>query len=123
GDRMTMVFDFVGNEQLFLSLARKTAAPLRKSLMTRPEPGGMGQWAVFLRNHDELNLGGLTEQEREECFAQFGPEPRMQVYDRGLRRRLAAMFDGDQTRLKMAFSLLLALPGTPVIWYGDEIGM
>ncbi|QYO75444.1 alpha-amylase family protein [Devosia salina] len=123
GDRMTMVFDFVGNQQLFLSLARKTAAPLRRSLAARPEPGGMGQWAVFLRNHDELNLGNLTEQERDECFAQFGPKPDMQVYDRGLRRRLAAMFDGDQTRLKMAFSLLLALPGTPVIWYGDEIGM
>lgn len=123
GDRMTMVFDFVGNEQLFLSLARQTAAPLRRALASRPEPGGMGQWAVFLRNHDELNLGGLTEQERQDCFTAFGPEPRMQIYDRGLRRRLASMFDGDQTRLKMAFSLLLALPGTPVIWYGDEIGM
>ena len=123
GDRMTMVFDFVGNQQLFLSLARKTAAPLRRSLAARPDPQGMGQWAVFLRNHDELNLGNLTEQEREQCFAAFGPDPDMQIYDRGLRRRIASMFDGDETRLKMAFSLLLALPGTPVIWYGDEIGM
>ena len=123
GDRMTMVFDFVGNQQLFLSLARGTAAPLRRSLAARPDPQGMGQWAVFLRNHDELNLGNLTEQEREQCFAAFGPDPDMQIYDRGLRRRLASMFDGDETRLKMAFSLLLALPGTPVIWYGDEIGM
>jgi maltose alpha-D-glucosyltransferase / alpha-amylase len=123
GDRMTMVFDFVGNQQLFLSLARETAAPLRHSLATRPEPGGMGQWAVFLRNHDELNLGNLTEQERRECFERFGSEPGMQVYERGLRRRLAPMFDGDEERLKMAFSLLLALPGTPVFWYGDEIGM
>ena len=123
GDRMTMVFDFVGNQQLFLSLARQTASPLRRSLAARPDPQGMGQWAVFLRNHDELNLGNLTEQEREQCFAAFGPDPDMQVYDRGLRRRLASMFDGDENRLKMAFSLLLALPGTPVIWYGDEIGM
>ena len=94
GDRMTMVFDFVGNQQLFLSLARKTASPLRRSLAARPEPEGMGQWAGFLRNHDELNLGNLTEQERGECFAAFGPDPDMQIYDRGLRRRLASMFDG-----------------------------
>lgn len=123
GDRMTMVFDFFGNQHLFLSMARNTAAPLRRALSSRPLPSGMGQWASFLRNHDELDLGRLTEQERQECFAAFGPRPGMQLYERGIRRRLASMFDGDEKRLKLAFSLMLALPGTPVLWYGDEIGM
>ena len=123
GDRMTMVFDFTANQQLFLSLARETAAPLRRCLAQRPEPEGMGQWAMFLRNHDELNLGQLTQQERQECFALYGPNPKMQLFDRGLRRRLASMLDGDQARLRMAYSLMLALPGTPVFWYGDELGM
>ncbi|MBD8064144.1 alpha-amylase family protein [Devosia sp. PTR5] len=123
GDRMTMVFDFIGNQHLFLSLAQKTAAPLRQALAARPAPNGMGQWANFLRNHDELDLGRLTEQEKSECFAAFGPKPEMQIYDRGIRRRLASMLDGDERRLKLAFSLLMSLPGTPVLWYGDEIGM
>lgn len=123
GDRMTMVFDFFGNQHLFLSLARQTAAPLRRALASRPAPTGMGQWANFLRNHDELDLGRLTQQEREECFAAFGPKKSMQIYERGIRRRLASMLDGDERRIKLAFSLMLSLPGTPVLFYGDEIGM
>lgn len=123
GDRMTLVFDFVANQQMFLGLARRTAAPLRHALSTRPEPEGLGQWAMFLRNHDELNLGQLTQQERQECFDLYGPDKDMQLFDRGLRRRLAPMLGGDLARLKMAYSLMLALPGTPVFWYGDEIGM
>jgi maltose alpha-D-glucosyltransferase / alpha-amylase len=78
---------------------------------------------MFLRNHDELDLGRLSEAERAEAFAAFGPEKHMQAYDRGIRRRLASMLSGDEQRLKLAFSLVFALPGTPVIWYGEEIGM
>ena len=81
------------------------------------------QWASFLRNHDELDLGRLSDAERNEVFAAFGPAPEMQAYERGIRRRLAPMLDGDERRLKQAFSLMFALPGTPVLWYGDEIGM
>ena len=80
-------------------------------------------WATFLRNHDELTLDKLTDAEREEVFAAFGPDEDMQVYGRGLRRRLPTMFGGDQRRLRMAYSLLLALPGTPTLFYGEEIGM
>jgi maltose alpha-D-glucosyltransferase/alpha-amylase len=81
------------------------------------------QWAHFLRGHDELDLGRLYEQDRQEVFAAFGPDPGMQLYGRGIRRRLAPMFDGDLRRVEMAHSLIFSLPGAQVIRYGDEIGM
>src|SRR5919198_355382 len=84
-------------------------------------PGG--QWATFLRNHDEIDLSRLTAEQREEVFAAFGPEQNMRLYDRGIRRRLAPMLGGDRRRLEMAYSLMCTLPGTPVIRYGDEIAM
>jgi maltose alpha-D-glucosyltransferase/alpha-amylase len=89
---------------------------------TKPRPA-TAQWGLFLRNHDELDLGRLTDQQRQKVFAAFGPDKDMQLYDRGIRRRLAPMFDGDQRRLELAYSLLFTLPGTPVIRYGDELGM
>jgi glycosidase len=76
-----------------------------------------------VRNHDELTLDKLTDKEREEVFAAFGSEPTMQLYGRGLRRRLPPMLDGDPRRLRLVYSLLFALPGTPVLFYGEEIGM
>ena len=123
GDRMSMIFDFVLNQNLMLAMARRTASPLRQALERRPLPGGTGQWANFLRGHDELSLERLSKQEQQECFAAFGPEPEMQIYGRGLRRRLAGMLDGDQARLRLAYSLLFALPGTPVVWFGEELGL
>src|ERR687897_339239 len=81
------------------------------------------QWATFVRNHDELTLDKLTDDERQEVFAAFGPEERMQVYGRGLIRRLPPMLDGDPRRVRMVYSLLFSLPGTPVLFYGEEIGM
>ena len=123
GDRMQLVFDFIGNQALWLGLARDSALPLKEALRERPAPALQEQWATFLRNHDELSLDKLSDAEREEVYGVFGPEERMQVYGRGLRRRLAPMLDGDPDRLALAFSLMFALPGTPVIWYGDEIGL
>ena len=76
-----------------------------------------------MRNHDELTLDKLSDEERAEVFAAFGPEERMQVYGRGLRRRLPPMLDGDPRRIRMVYSLLFSLPGTPVLFYGEEIGM
>ena len=81
------------------------------------------QWATFLRNHDELTLDKLGDAERQEVFAAFGPEPEMQVYDRGLKRRLPTMLGGDPRRIRMAYSLMFSLPGTPTLYYGEEIGM
>jgi maltose alpha-D-glucosyltransferase/alpha-amylase len=78
---------------------------------------------MFLRNHDELDLGRLTAKQRDTVFAAFGAEPGMQLYGRGIRRRLAPMLDGDRRRIELAYSLMFTLPGTPVLRYGDEIGM
>src|SRR5258708_10983896 len=89
---------------------------------TTPRPA-TAQWGMFLRNHDELDLGRLSEKQQQKVFAAFAPDPDMQLYDRGVRRRLAPMFDGDRRRLELAYSLMFTLPGTPVIRYGDEIGM
>jgi maltose alpha-D-glucosyltransferase/alpha-amylase len=81
------------------------------------------QWGHFLRNHDELDLGRLTNEQRQAVFDAFGPESNTQLYERGIRRRLAPMLQGDRRRLELAYGLLMTLPGTPVIRYGDEIGM
>jgi maltose alpha-D-glucosyltransferase / alpha-amylase len=78
---------------------------------------------LFLRNHDELDLGRLTPEQRQRVFDAFGPEPDMQLYERGIRRRLAPMLNGDRRRIELAYSLMFTLPGTPVIRYGDELGM
>ncbi len=121
--RMHMLFNFIVNQALFLALARQESAPLKSALASLPKLPHKAQWAQFLRGHDELDLGRLTDEEREEVFQAFGPRPDMQIYDRGIRRRLAPMLDGDQRRIEMAHSLMFSLPGTQVIRYGDEIGM
>ena len=122
GDGVHMMFNFWANQHLFASLATQDARPLAQALReTRSLPEG-AQWAHFLRNHDELDLGHLDDDVRNAVFREFGPEPSMQLYDRGIRRRLAPML-GDRRRIELAYSLLFSLPGTPVLRYGDEIGM
>ncbi|WP_456618411.1 MULTISPECIES: alpha-amylase family protein [unclassified Bradyrhizobium] len=122
-DRMHMMFNFHVNQHLFYALASGDSRPLAKALKaTRPRPAS-AQWGLFLRNHDELDLGRLTKAQREAVFKNFGPDKDMQLYDRGIRRRLAPMLGGDRRRLELAYSLMCTLPGTPVIRYGDEIGM
>ena len=123
GDELTMLFDFIGMQQMYLSMARADAGPLVKALKQRPQVSPDSQWATFVRNHDELTLDKLTDDERQEVFDAFGPEERMQVYGRGLTRRLPPMLDGDPRRTRMVYSLLFSLPGTPVLFYGEEIGM
>jgi maltose alpha-D-glucosyltransferase/alpha-amylase len=104
-------------------MASADTAPLRKALRVTKQRPATAQWGVFLRNHDELDLGRLTPEQRETVFAAFGPTPDMQLYERGIRRRLAPMLDGDRRRLELAYSVMLTSPGTPVLRYGDEIGM
>jgi trehalose synthase len=123
GDELQMMFDFIGMQAMYLSLAREDARPLARALRRRPTIAPDCQWATFVRNHDELTLDKLSETERQEVFAAFGPDEEMQIYDRGLKRRLPPMLDGDPRRIRMVYSLLFSLPGTPVLYYGEEIGM
>jgi maltose alpha-D-glucosyltransferase/alpha-amylase len=123
GERLQMMFNFDVNQHLFYAMASGDTQPLIKALAdTKPRPA-TAQWGQFLRNHDELDLGRLTDSQRETVFAEFGPEKSMQLYGRGIRRRLAPMLHGDRRRLELAYSLMMTLPGTPVLRYGDEIGM
>jgi len=121
-DGMHMIFNFFVNQHLFESLATGKVAPLRDALRQTATIPESAQWAHFLRNHDELDLGRLSEETRAAVFEEFGPDPKMHLYDRGLRRRLASML-GDRRRIELAYSMMFALPGTPVLRYGDEIGM
>jgi maltose alpha-D-glucosyltransferase / alpha-amylase len=123
GDRMHMMFNFQVNQNLFYALAASDCRPLVQALKaTKPRPP-TAQWGLFLRNHDELDLGRLTEEQRQRVFECFGPEEEMQLYERGIRRRLAPMLNGDRRRIELAYSLMFTLPGTPFVRYGDEIGM
>ena len=123
GERLPMMFNFQLNQNTFYTLATGDTKPLKKALLATKARPASAQWGVFLRNHDELDLGRLTPEAREAVFAEFAPEPDMQLYGRGIRRRLAPMLSGDRRRIELAYSLMLTLPGTPVIRYGDEIGM
>jgi trehalose synthase len=123
GDELHMQFDFITMQATYLAMARGQAAPIVEAINARPAIHPACQWATFLRNHDELTLDKLSEEERQEVFEAFGPEPEMQLYGRGLKRRLPTMLDGDPRRIRMAYSLLFSLPGTPTIYYGEEIGM
>ena len=123
GDRLHMMFNFQVNQNLFYALAAADCRPLIKALQDTRDLSATAQWGQFLRNHDELDLGRLAVRQRQAVFDAFGPSPDMQLYQRGIRRRLAPMLQGDRRRLELAYSLLMTLPGTPVIRYGDEIGM
>jgi maltose alpha-D-glucosyltransferase/alpha-amylase len=123
GDRMHMMFNFAANQNLFFALAAADSRPLQKALQATKSRPKTAQWGMFLRNHDELDLGRLTKPQRAAVFAAFGPDKSMQLYDRGIRRRLAPMLQGDRRRIELAYSLMFTLPGTPVLRYGDEIAM
>jgi len=123
GDELNVVLNFTVNQAMYLALARGDATPLREALSSLPAIPEDAQWANFVRNHDELTLDKLSEPERAEVFAAFGPEEELQLYGRGLRRRLPTMVGGDERRVRMLYSLAFALPGTPVLFYGEEIGM
>lgn len=120
---LDLMFDFHTMQRMYLALAREDARPLADALARRPDPPDGCQWACSARNHDELTLDQLSDAEREEVFRAFGPEPEMQVFGRGLRRRLPDMLGRDGRRIRLVYSLVLSLPGTPVLFYGEEIGM
>ena len=123
GDELHMCLNFNLNQALALALVRQDAGTLVHSLRAMPSLPADDAWANFVRNHDEWSLDKLTEAERQEVFRAFGPKEEMQLFGRGLRRRLPTMLDGDPARIRLVYSLTFALPGAPVLFYGEEIGM
>jgi maltose alpha-D-glucosyltransferase/alpha-amylase len=108
--------------RVFMALARADRTPIVEILARTPPIPESCQWATFLRNHDELTLEMVTEEERQFMWEFYAPQPRMRL-NLGIRRRLAPLLDNDRARIELANSLLFTLPGSPVIYYGDEIGM
>jgi maltose alpha-D-glucosyltransferase / alpha-amylase len=121
GEEMTGLFDFVLSGQVFRAVARQEAAPILAALEDKAAPPATSQWMNFVRNHDELNLSRLPDEQRLEVMEHYDPDGRARIFDRGLRRRMPPMVGTERVRLVL--SLLLSLPGTPVLWYGEEIGM
>ncbi len=122
-DRSHMLFAFSLNSQLWLALARCDAEPIVEALSALPKLPAKAQWATFLRNHDELDLSRLTSEQRADTMTAFAPKPAMRIYDRGIRRRLAPMMRNDRRHIELAYALQFSMPGTPVLRYGEEIGM
>ena len=123
GDRLQMMLNFAVNQRLFYALATADIEPLVWALEETHKRPANAHWVQFLRSHDELDLGRLTLEQREKVFEAFAPKKTMQLYNRGIRRRLAPMLGNNRQRLELAFSLLFSLPGTPMMQYGDEIGI
>jgi maltose alpha-D-glucosyltransferase/alpha-amylase len=122
GDEFHMGFHFPVMPRIFMALRRGENSPLRWILERTPSIPESCQWCNFLRNHDELTLEMVTEEERQWMWQEYAPEPRMRL-NLGIRRRLASLLDNDQRKIELANSLLFTLPGSPIIYYGDEIGM
>src|SRR3954452_19256634 len=117
-----MAFHFPLMLRMFMALAQEDSTPIIdivQSTMRLPESC---QWAIFLRNHDELTLAMITDAERDFMWRFYATHRRLRI-NLGIRRRLATLLDGDRTRIQLLNSLLFSMPGTPVIYYGDEIGM
>ncbi len=121
-DEFQMNFHFPLMPRIFLALARAERRPILDILARTPSIPPASQWATFLRCHDELTLEMVTPEERQFLWDYYAPDPRMRL-NLGIRRRLAPLLDNDRARLELAYSLLLTLPGSPVLYYGDEIGM
>ncbi len=122
GDEFHMAFHFPLMPRLFMALRRGDSEPIRWVLTQTPEIPDSCQWCTFLRNHDELTLEMVSEEERQWMWQEYAPDPRMRL-NLGIRRRLAPLLDNDRRKIELAYSLLFTLPGSPILYYGDEIGM
>ena len=122
GDECHMAYHFPLMPRMYIAVAQEDRYPMTEILAQTPEIPPTCQWALFLRNHDELTLEMVTDRERDYMYRMYAADPRMRV-NVGIRRRLAPLMDNDPDRIKLLNSLLLSLPGSPIIYYGDEIGM
>ncbi|EFA80195.1 Alpha amylase family protein [Heterostelium album PN500] len=122
GDEFHMGFHFPVMPRIYMAIKRGDGQCLKDIMEQTPDIPTTCQWVTFLRNHDELTLEMVTPDERKEMWAHYAPVPRMKI-NMGIRRRLAPLMDNDQRKIELAYSLLFTLPGSPIIYYGDEIGM
>ncbi len=122
GDECHMAYHFPLMPRMYMAIAQEDRHPIVEILGQTPEIPGPCQWAIFLRNHDELTLEMVTDRERDYMYQAYAADPRTRV-NLGIRRRLAPLMDNDPDKIKLMNSLLLSMPGTPIIYYGDEIGM
>ncbi len=122
GDECHMAFHFPLMPRIFMAVALEDRYPVAEILRQTPDIPENCQWAIFLRNHDELTLEMVTDRERDYMYKMYAQEPRMRV-NVGIRRRLAPLLGNDVDRIKLMYSLLLSMPGSPIMYYGDEIGM
>jgi maltose alpha-D-glucosyltransferase/alpha-amylase len=122
GDEFQIGFHFPVMPRIYMSLARADRTPVESILAATPPIPNNCAWCSFLRNHDELTLEMVTPEEREFMWYTYAPEPRMRL-NLGIRRRLAPLLDGDRRKIELLNSILFTLPGAPIVYYGDEIGM
>ncbi|WP_295389421.1 maltose alpha-D-glucosyltransferase [uncultured Thiodictyon sp.] len=122
GDECHMAYHFPLMPRMYMAVAQEDRYPMTEILAQTPEIPPSCQWAIFLRNHDELTLEMVTHRERDYMYEMYAADPRMRV-NVGIRRRLAPLMDNDLDRIKLLNSLLLSMPGSPIVYYGDEIGM
>ena len=122
GDEFHMAFNFPLMPRLFMAIRREDRRPIVDIMAQMPSIPPSCQWALFLRNHDELTLEMVTDEERDYMYAEYAKDPRMRI-NLGIRRRLAPLMDNGRRQIELLHSLLFTLPGSPVLYYGDEIGM
>jgi maltose alpha-D-glucosyltransferase/alpha-amylase len=122
GDECHMAFHFPVMPRIFMGMRREEAAPIIDVLEQTPAIPSTAQWALFLRNHDELTLEMVTDEERDYMYAEYAKDPLMKL-NVGIRRRLAPLLDNGRPEIELATAILFSLPGSPVLYYGDEIGM